>query len=79
MDNEQRISLVAALTEAYITMPNKNLLAAYQRSIEPLLEGISAEDKLALADEFRQATIYGAEVHSLAGLAFYLDPQAGGS
>lgn len=79
MEDEQRISLVAALTEAYITMPNKNLLAAYQRSIEPLLEGISAEDKLALADKFRQTTVYGAEVHSLAGLAFYLDPQVGGS
>ncbi|MEK9143213.1 MAG: hypothetical protein AAB481_01105 [Patescibacteria group bacterium] len=79
MEDEQRTSLVAALAEAYVSMPDKNLLAAYQRSIEPLLEGISAEDKLALADEFRQTTVYGAEEHSLAGLAFYLAPQVGGS
>ena len=79
MEEKQRIGLVAALTEAYVSMPNKILLAGYQANIDPLLEGISAEDKLALADDFRQTTVYGAEEHSLAGLAFYLAPQVGGS
>ncbi len=79
MEKEQQIGLVAALTEAYISMPNKNLLAGYQASIDPLLEGISLEDRLVLAGEFRQKTALGDEVHSLAGLVFYLDPQVGGS
>ena len=79
MEEEQRIGIIAALTEAYIFMPDKNLVAAYQKSIEPLLEGISPEDRLALAYEFRQKTALGAEAHSLTGLAFYLDPPVGGS
>lgn len=79
MEEEQRSSLVAALTEAYISMPDKNLFAAYQRSIEPLLKGITPEDRLALAHGFWQKTAIGAEAHSLAGLAFYLDPSVGGS
>lgn len=79
MEKEQQIRLVAALTEAYITIPDKNLLAAYQRSIETLLKGISPEDRLALADGFREKVTLGDEAHSLAGLAFYLDPQVGGS
>ena len=79
MEYEKWTSLTDALKVAYIAMPNKNLLAGYQANIDPLLEGIFPADKLALADEFRQTTIDGAEVHSLAGLAFYLDPQVGGS
>lgn len=79
MEEEQRTSLITALTEAYVFMSDKNSPAEYQRSIDPLLEGISPADKLALADEFRQKTVFGAEEHSLAGLAFYLDPQVGGS
>ncbi len=79
METEQYTSLVRELPVAYVLMQNKNLLAGYQKYIEPLLVGISSEDRLRLAAEFRGRDVYGAEVHSLAGLADYLDPPVGGS
>lgn len=79
MDEKQHAGFIALLTETYVAMPDKNSLAAYQQKIEPLLGGISLEDRLALAGEFRQTTALGAGEYSLAGLAYYLDPPAGGS
>lgn len=78
MEKEQQTNLVAALTEAYIAMPDKNLLAAYQTSIEPLLEGVPDVDRSALAEILRGTTALGDEEHSLQGLADFLDPPVGG-
>ena len=79
METEQHASLVRDLPVEYVLMQNKNLLAGYQKYIEPLLVGISPEDRLKLAAEFRGRDVYGDEVHSLDGLADYLDPPVGGS
>lgn len=79
IEAEQRIRLVGALTEVYIGMPDKNSLRAYKEDIEPLLEGISAEDRFALGSELLPKVALGKKVHSLARLALYLNPLVGGS
>lgn len=79
MVEEQRIGLITALTEAYASMADKNSLSAYQESIEPLLEGISSGDRLALAGEFRRKTALDENILLYAGLVYYLDPPVGGS
>lgn len=82
MEDEQRIGLIAALGDAYIFMTNSSLVnfsEAYETHIEPLLEGVAVEDRLRLADTLRNMKLVGDREYSLKGLAFYLDPQVGGS
>lgn len=82
MIEKQRQDLIAAVGSAYVTMHNAgeiNSAAAYQANIEPLLWEISQEGRSELADAFRNMTLIGNEMYSMNGLAFYLDPQVGGS
>ncbi|MBI5620244.1 hypothetical protein HY949_00520 [Candidatus Gottesmanbacteria bacterium] len=74
MIEEARASLFTALTETYVLIPDKNLPEAYIKSIEPLLGGVSPEDRLTLARELLQKTTFGEKEYAFAGLAAYLDP-----
>lgn len=82
MEDEHRIGLIAALGDAYVFMTNAGLIndaQAYQTHIEPLLGGVTPEDRARVANTLRNMKLVGDREYSLTGLAFYLDPQVGGS
>lgn len=86
METEQQEGLVSGLRQAYIFMVNVSDEFAieltsdvYKVWIDPLLKGISLEDRLKLADLFRDTILIGQRrEYNMGGLADYLDPSVGG-
>jgi len=66
------------LLKAFALVTDVNSRNAY-RGIDQLLVEVGQDDRRALANTFLGKTAVGDTEHSLAGLAFHLDPSVGGS
>ena len=81
---EQReVDLRSQVIKAYIIVEqaeDASQAETYRRAfLDPLLEGVSAEDRQSMAEKIRGTTVRGHGVYPLDNLADYLNPQSTGT